>query len=544
MDMYNHQLQWLDMLNGEEPRNIHPSQVYEPAEPNALLINTPPDHAKSTTISVNYVTWRIVQDPDVRVIIVSATATQAKKFLSAIKDRLSAKNRMFEELKQDFAPLDGYDGNGATWRQDMIYVNPALRTRGAADPTVQAIGIGQHIYGARADLIIMDDCVDLDNAHEFPKQIEWIQSIVRSRIEPYSGKMVMVGTRLKAQDLYSEIRKPLYYSSGECPWTYLSQPAVLEMDEDPANWKVLWPKTNVRPVGTNPPPPDETGLYPRWPADTLVKIRNGISGERWNRVYMQAQISDTATFNINDIEGCTNGIRYPGPMVPGQRGHRPEGMAGLYVIAGLDPAAVNYTAAVVLGVDRQSGRRYLLDVFNKHGAIPNEVDAMMKAWTQRYGIMEWRIETNAFQASIVQNTDLQQWMRSRGVLLSSHITGKNKWDPQWGVATMSNLFRGHETDSAMIEFPSRKGHHGVQALIEELIAWYPTPSQAKAPRQDCVMAMWFAEIRARELVDELDSATHWESAWLSERDKEGQVTIDLDWWAARQHYETPRFSPW
>lgn len=545
MDLFNHQLQWYDMLEGREPRNLHPAQVYEAADENTLLINTPPDHAKSTTISVNYVTWRIIQDPDVRILIVSKTATMAKKFLSAVKDRLSSNTRMFEDMKNDFAPLDGYDGNGAMWRQDMIYVNPSLRTRGAADPTVQAIGIGQHIYGARADLIIMDDCVDLDNAHEFAKQIEWIQTIVRSRVEPYSGKLIMIGTRLKAQDLYSEIRKPIYYSNSECPWTYLTQPAVLEMDEDPANWKTLWPRTNVIPAGTRPPPPDDEGLYPRWPANTLVRIRNGISAENWNRVYMQAQISDTATFTITDIEGCTNGLRFPGPIIAGQRGHRPEGMAGLYVVAGLDPAAVNYTAAVVLGVDRQSGRRYLLDVYNKHGALPSEVNTMMKAWTQAYGIMEWRIETNAYQASIVQDEDLQRYMRGRGVTLSSHITNKNKWDQQWGVATMANLLRGHDQGGNMLELPSRRGHHAMQALVEELIAWYPTPSMTKAPKQDCVMALWFAEIRARELADDMDRTTHWESPWVSERDRENQVSIDLDWWAARQHYEgNGKFERW
>lgn len=544
MQMFDHQLQWFDMLEGRRPRSLHFAQTYESADPNTLLINTPPDHAKSTTISVNYVTWRIVSDPDVRILIVSKTATMAKKFLSAVKDRLSSATRMFEELKMDFAPLDGYDGNGAMWRQDMIYVNPDLRTRGAADPTVQAIGIGQHIYGARADLIIMDDCVDLDNAHEFEKQIEWIQTIVRSRIEPYSGKLIMIGTRLKAQDLYSEIRKPIHYSDGISPWTYLTQPAVLETSDDPEDWKVLWPRTNVRPPGANPPPEDAEGLYPRWPGNTLARIRNGMSAERWSRVYLQAQISETATFSITEIEGCTNGQRFPGVVKAGQRGHRPEGMAGLYVVAGLDPAAVNYTAAVVLGVDATSGKRYLLDVFNKHGALPSEVNSMMKAWTQTYGIAEWRVETNAYQASIVQDEDLQQWMRARNVRLASHITGKNKWDQQWGVATMANLFRGHEVGGNMIELPSRKGHSGMQSLVEQLVAWYPTPSMAKAPTQDTVMAFWFAEIRARELVDESDAQEHWDSPFVSERDREERVTMDLDWLSARNHYAAPKYSSW
>jgi hypothetical protein len=535
MKLFWHQLQWYDILEGKDPRDLHPEQVYEPRDPNLVLINTPPFHAKSMTISINYVTYRIVEDPNIRVLIVSKTGQSANKFLSAIKDRLSSKTRLFQELKDDYAPPEGYDGNDAVWRSNMIYLNPNLRTRGEKDPTVQALGIGQHIYGARADLIILDDCVDLDNAHEFEKQINWIQNIVDSRLEP-GGLMLAVGTRLAAQELYSELRNPAWYTDGDIPWTYLSQPAVLEFDEDPEKWVTLWPRTNFQPPGkAGQEPPGEDGMWPMWDGPRLAKVRSRRSAENWNRVYQQAQVSATATFTVKMLEGCTDALRVPGVMVNGQRGHRPDGMSGLFVIAGLDPAPSNYTAAVVIGVDRATGRRYVLDVWNQHGATPSQIRALVKAWTVRYGILEWRIEENGLNNYISQDEEILRWCRSRGVGVFGHLTNKNKWDPQFGVATMANLFLGHEEGGNMIHLPNRRGHHGMQSLYEQLLAWYPTPSQTKMPTQDCVMALWFAELRARTVTDEFDHTTHMDSDMMSEHDKENQITIDMDDWLARSH---------
>lgn len=490
----------------------------------------------SMTISMNYVTWRIVDNPNVRIIIVSKTAQMAKKFLGAVKDRLGSNSRQFAQLKDDYAPVDGFDGNGAIWRQDMIYINPDLRSRGEKDPTVEALGIGQQIYGARADLIILDDCVVSENAHEFEKQIHWIQKEVLSRLER-DGKLLVVGTRLMAQDLYSEIRKPVWYASGESPWTYLTQPAVLEDSEDPDDWVTLWPRTNVEPqnLGKGVAPPGEDGMWPMWDGEALSVVRNRMSAENWARVYMQAQVSEAMTFTQAMIDGCTNELRVPGPMVEGRRGHRPLGMAGLYVIAGLDPAPTNYSAAVVLGVDRTSGQRYLLDVWNKYSALPSEIREMVKAWTLRYGIMEWRIEENGLNKYISQDEEIVRWCRARGTQVQGHMTNQNKWDPQFGVATMANLFLGYDRGAALIELPSRRGYSAIQSLVEELLTWYPTPGQKNMPKQDCLMALWFAELRARTISNEWDTTMHMGSSFRTEMDQERQVVVDIDAFLARQH---------
>ncbi len=138
----------------------------------------------------------------------------------------------------------------------------------------QALGIGGQIYGARADLIILDDCVTLSNSGEYEKQIRWIQQEVLTRIGP-TGKLLIVGTRVDPIDMYRELRTNDRYPEGKSPWTYLAMPAVLEFDENPENWVTLWPRSD-RPWSGDPVDPDEDGFFPRWDG-TRLKLPSFIS---------------------------------------------------------------------------------------------------------------------------------------------------------------------------------------------------------------------------------------------------------------------------
>ncbi len=71
--VFPHQQNWVDVLEGRTPSWLHPSMTYEPSDDKTrLLINVPPEHAKSTTITVNYSTYKICMDPDNTRIIVRA----------------------------------------------------------------------------------------------------------------------------------------------------------------------------------------------------------------------------------------------------------------------------------------------------------------------------------------------------------------------------------------------------------------------------------------------------------------------------------------
>jgi hypothetical protein len=521
--MFRHQLQWFDLLEGREPRELHPNQTFLKGELDMLVINTPPDHSKSTTITVNYVTWRICQDPNVRVIIVSKTETMAKRFLKSIKDRL-AENESYHKLQSDFGP---FSEDAASWSANQIYVGGG--DSGEHSPTVQAIGMGGQIYGNRADLVILDDCVLGSNAHQFVQQINWIQTEVVNRCSSYGGRILLIGTRLAPVDLYREIHKPEYYADEESPWTYLTQPAVEEYAEKPEDWVTLWPRTNRPPVTRKAREllsPDEAGLWPAKDGTALAKERRKTSARNWALVFQQEDVAEDSIFNPKDLQACTEERRYAGRMMAGQPGHRRFGMDGLYVVAGLDPAAVNYTAAVVVGLDRSTGKRYVIDVLNKANFLPHQLRELITTWTDKYGIQEWRIERNAYQQSIVQDIDLQQQLYQRGCRMDGHHTDGKKWDVDFGVAAMALLFKNWEYGRQLIELPSRYNSEGSKALFEQLSTWFP---ETKG-RTDTVMALWFAEIRCKELLAAEYESYHLNSSEFDTREAEqSRMVLDIDY---------------
>lgn len=514
--LFPHQLQWFDLLEGRTPRDMHPSMTFEPGDPDLLVVNTPPGHAKSTTITVNYVVWRIVKDPDVRVVLVSKTQRLAIQFLLQIKSRLT--HPAYTDLQRDFAPPGGFDADSASWKQDLIYLSDNVRGGEAKDPTVQAIGIGAQLYGARADLIVLDDTIDNANAHDYDKHVHWVQTEVLSRL-PDGGKLFVVGTRMAPRDLYRELLNPdRYHGDDESPWTYFAQPAVLEYQENPEDWLTLWPRTDA-PSGKHTEP-GEDGLYVKWSGPMLAKQRARVEPAAWARVYQQEQVAEDTVFKPEDIRAC-QGYRAAG-LIP-RDGHlgREAGMEGLRIIAGLDPAAVGYTAAVVLGVDVQTGQRWVIDVFNRASLPPDDLRQLIKDWTAKYGIQEWRIERNAFQTFLTRDPDINRHLANLNVVLTEHQTGTNKHDPNFGVMAMSGLFT-----QRLINLPNSTSE-AVKALIEQLSVWQPDPP--KNAKTDCVMALWFAELRASELVSRLGNVTPFRtSPYTTRGDKARRRIIDTN----------------
>ena len=520
--LFDHHLDWIDLIEGREPRWMHPAMTYEQGNPNRVLINVPPEHAKSTVITINYVTYRIATDPNVRIIVVSKTQGMARKFLSAIKTRLSHPN--WTKLQVAFGPNGGYKADSPTWSADMIYLGSG-RDSGEKDPTVQALGFGSQIYGARADLIILDDVVMNANAHEWEKQIEWLQKEVITRLGRH-GKLLVVGTRVAPIDLYKMIRDGSQWTGGKSPFTYFSQPAVLEFDEKPANWKTLWPWTD-RQEGEQDEA-NEQGLYPKWDGPSLFTRRSEVAPSVWAMVYQQEDVVEDSIFSPACVAGSVQGMRKRGILKPGAPGH-PKHVEGAYTVIGLDPAMSGATAAVAVTYNRSDGRIYILDCVNMTEPTPDKIRNLIEEWVEKYSPQELRIEINAHQKAYALDDDLRNWLAQYGCQLNSHFTGKNKWDTSFGVASMATLFGslrdGRFQDNNLIELPSNEGSEGLKALVQQLITWKP---DTRNPT-DCVMALWFAIIKVRELMQQSSTAAKWaNNRWATRYQREQRVSINLD----------------
>ena len=524
-----HQLRMWDAIEGREPRDMHPSfrfqrgVEWEPAEgqhvAGRVIVNLPPGHAKTTTFSVNYSTWLIHRNPDIRIIVVCKDQGLARQILGAVKFRLTSP--VYREIHQKYGPRHpdgtiGWKDPDASWTQTEIYVQG--RGSGEKDPTMQALGIGGRIYGARSDVIFLDDAVTLANVNEYEKQSIWLDQEVESRLDG-AGLLALLGTRIRPQDLYSH-QRDITDLDDEPVYTYFSMPAVLdEGDGTPETWVTLWPE--------------------RFPGKRLRKIRRDES--QWALVYQQQDVAEDATFNARAVEASVNSARFPGPLSAGAMGHREGGMDGLYVIGGLDPAAAGCTAMIVLGLDRKTGKRYVIDGFNQRGTSVETLKATMRRLTEQYRINEWVVETNAAQKFLIQDASLRQFMQGRGVKMGGHNTNREKLDPDFGVMSMAQLFMTcgeppsngsggawrKTPEKALIELPAPRQNAWVSELINQLVVWQPH-GMKQLQKTDLVMALWFTEIACQRMLNRgLNRPQHAHNPFLSRSRARQQRVINL-----------------
>lgn len=502
----HHRAIW-DVLNGRTPENMHASfklqhgvkwdrADYAEALPGGrVIINMPPGHAKTRTFAIALTAWLVHKNPDVRVAVIARDQGLAKQILGTVKHILTSD--VYRDLQLRYAPEGGWKDPDQSWTQTEIYVQG--RGSGEKDPTVQAIGIGGRVQGARLDVIICDDTITRTNVNDHEKQQLWIEQEVESRLDG-KGLLAVYGTRMSPIDLYSVLRDVTVYADededgddGEVPrWTYFSMPAVLDYgDGHWKNWTPLWPE--------------------RFPPNRLRKVRTNET--IWALTYQQQDVAEDATFHARAVEASVNSQRHPGLMTKEGMGHRHGGMEGLYIIGTVDPAAAGNTAMIIGGVERATGKRWIIDGFNHRNTSAQLLKDTIKRFTDAYHVNEWIIETNAFQRYLTQDQELTNYLRARGVRLTPHHTGNQKLDPDFGVMAMAPLFMScgrppenggggawkKTPDTALIELPSPAQSAWVSELINQLVVWQPS-GMKQLQKTDLVMALWFFDIGARKLL--------------------------------------------
>jgi len=540
--VWDHMLNVVDMLEGKEPRWIHPSMTYEKGSAglSRLLVNIPPNHAKTMTITINYVTYRVVKNPNINVIVISKTQEQAKKFLYAIKQRLT--HPRYADLQAGFGPTDGYKATADMWSANKIYLGADIRESDAKDPTIEAIGMGGQVYGARADLIVLDDVVTLSNAGEWAKQQEWIRQEVASRLPPGGGQLLVVGTRVSAVDLYKELRSQQHYTDGIVPWSYLSMPAVLDYADDPKDWKTLWGKSE-QPLAEDDTP-DENGFFDRWTGPRLTAVRNEAGPSKWSLVYQNLDIAENAIFDPMCVRGAVNGMRKSGALIAGAAGH-PDSPQNFYRVIGIDPAMSGDTAAVAYAVDRRTHKRFVMDVHVMSSPTPAAIRNLIRDWTDAYHPHTVIVESNAFQLFLTQDEEIRNFLSTRGINYRPHYTGNNKQDPEFGVASLAPLFGTimkrdgnnnnlkHAGDN-IIELPDSSRNEHIKKLIEQLVVWQPGV-QGRRLKMDAVMALWFCEIVARDVLLTSSNVPNFlKNEFTPQKQIEDRYIVNLDDLAAAQ----------
>jgi hypothetical protein len=159
------------------------------------LFLVPRGHMKSTVLTVGHTIWLLCRNPNLRILIVSATGPTAESFLAEIKGHFD-NNKTFRWLFPDRLPT-----KGEVWNQDAIQVGG--RTIQAGVNSVEARGLEGNLVGRHYDYCKFDDLVTKDNIttpEQRQKVIAAFQAL-ESVMEPYAT-WDGVGTRWHFYELY------------------------------------------------------------------------------------------------------------------------------------------------------------------------------------------------------------------------------------------------------------------------------------------------------------------------------------------------------
>ena len=172
-----------------------------PDIPKRSLILAPRGAGKSTIFSVGYVMWLLLKNPEMRILIVSATQTQAVSFLREIRQRVEgskALHTMFGNLV------------GKKWTESEADL--ATRTDFSKEANITALGVGGPIVSKHYDLLMIDDIVDEDSARtqkQREKLLQWFNMSLLPTLEP-GGSIIICGTRYHMHDIYGTFLRAGY----------------------------------------------------------------------------------------------------------------------------------------------------------------------------------------------------------------------------------------------------------------------------------------------------------------------------------------------
>ncbi len=325
------------------------------------------------------------------------------------------------------------------------------------DPTVSSYGVGAQIYGYRFDRMIFDDIADLENQRNpdrIQEMLQWATQECASRVGK-TGKLLFFGTRVSPGDIYSHLENLPAFE-------VIRYPCIL----DELEGRTLWED--------------------HFPYRSAVEQRDSMSLEQFQLVYQNVDtMGHGAAFPLDVLERSQDPERPLGHYDPAWR-----------LVLGVDPAGAGeqagFTAMVVMGIDMNTGKRYIVDLVNHKQMRAPQIKDQILEFADRYPLTEIWVEVNGLQSQLFQyDTELIQKITQRGVRCVPHITHKgNKWDDQFGVEAMGPMFYNQQISCPWMDINSRKKC----GELHEQLAQFPMGLV-----NDLVMAMWFANLGCNAL---------------------------------------------
>lgn len=184
-----------------------------------LLFIAPPQHGKSTYLSLVLPCWYLGHYPDHSLLFVSSSDRMARQFGGTVRLTLEGNERHAAAFPDVRCRSDVTRG----WSTDSLYLRGTPTA--AKDPAYQAVGFGASVLGARAHGLLLDDPLTQQAAQsevEREAAMRYYDMTLRERLRP-DGWAVAIMTRWHEADLAAHLTRQgwevqAFPALGAYPW--------------------------------------------------------------------------------------------------------------------------------------------------------------------------------------------------------------------------------------------------------------------------------------------------------------------------------------
>lgn len=325
------------------------------------LVVLPRGFLKTTCCTIGYAAWRAVKDPEIRILIANATATNASHFIRAIEG-LFEKSEMLRWLFPEVIPKSFGD---VKWTDTEMCL---VRRSSWPESTIECIGVGGTVVSRHYNLIIEDDLIAPEDGYVTTdmvmKVIEWHKYATSLLINPTVDEQVVVGTR----------------------WLYDDFIAYLFLNE----------KWFLPCVYKGPYAKDGSALWPqRFGMETLDRILE----QQGPRIFSTQYLNDPVHEDARSFD--TAWFRYFTTFPP--RNDRDE-VQPVKCVTAIDPAISqkkhgDYSAIVTVATDLERNR-YVVDARRGRWGVDELIDHVFDVF-RTWKPVKVGLETTMFQKALL-----------------------------------------------------------------------------------------------------------------------------------------------
>lgn len=304
-------------------------------------------HGKSTIGNIAFCIYKIIQDRNIRILIVSNTNIQATSFIREVKNQFESNQKLID--------IFGIFADSRKWTESELTV--AGRTSVKKESTLTALGATGALTGKHFDIIIADDITDFESSRtelQRTKLSEWYRTSLLPSLEP-GGQLVVLGTRYAPRDLYQELIDSTQYAVQ-------IQQAIL-----PGN-VALWPeKFSIEDLQRKKEELGSLIFDLQFQNSTELARAGHIFRYEWMNFY------DKIPENLRVYQGCDLAIS--------------------------TKETSDYFVLCTIGHDKTEGKFYVLDLFRDRLSFKQQLEIIKKK-AQQWQPLSIGIESNAYQSAL------------------------------------------------------------------------------------------------------------------------------------------------